>query len=289
MGSSTCSRACCTSRSTTVGMPNCRTPFPPGLGICTPRTGAGPYSPLVSLSLSFSLLARTLIHAFSSVTPMPSTPALPWLAHTLLRASRRLASSATFSISSCFKARVPSSAVGTCSATCPAAPLTASLLLPWPTHPFSSQPKLSCSGSPLLAWRFMPFEVSSSLSLLSFGSGLRGQRFAPATTPSADSPGPVRTPRSAHSHRWQVLEPPGIRLSASRQATPNLPRWLPHKFRASESIAPLPSQSRPRIRFLFIVSVVLPPASFPRVLTPQLPSARGSACSAHRGLQPHTP
>ena len=33
--------ACCTRRSTTVGMPSWRVPFPPGLGICTPLTGWG--------------------------------------------------------------------------------------------------------------------------------------------------------------------------------------------------------------------------------------------------------
>ena len=102
-------------------------------------------------------------------------------------------------------------------------------------------------------------------SSLSFGSGLRGQRFAPATTPSADSRGSIRSLRSARSHCWQTLGPPGIRLSASLQATPNLPRRLPSEYRASESIAPLPSQRRPCIRFLFMMSVVLPPASCPTV------------------------
>jgi len=132
--------------------------------------------------------------------------------------------------------------------------------------------------------------ASSAASIvLSFGSGLRGQRFAPATTPSADSRRSFQTLRSARSHCWQTVGPPGIRLRASLQATPNLPRQFPHKFWASESIAPLPNWSRPSIRFLFIVSVVLPPASIPRRFTPQLPLTRGSACSAHRGLEPHTP
>jgi hypothetical protein len=119
---------------------------------------------------------------------------------------------------------------------------------------------------------------------LSLGSGLRRSKgLAPATTPSADSRRSLRTLRSVRNHCWQTVGPPGIRLSASPQATPNLPPQPPHEFRASESIAPLPGWPRPSIRFWSIVSVVLPPASFPRMFTPQLPLARSSARSAYRG------
>ena len=58
-----------------------------------------------------------------------------------------------------FKARILSSAEVTCPATCPTASPTASLPQPWSACPRPSQPKLSCSGSPLLVWRFVPIEV----------------------------------------------------------------------------------------------------------------------------------
>ena len=73
-GSSTCRIDCCTSRSTTVGMPNCRIPAfgPPGLGICTPRTGLGSYVPSRSDAVSSCRCAAS--QGSSSSTVIPSAP-----------------------------------------------------------------------------------------------------------------------------------------------------------------------------------------------------------------------
>ena len=136
----------------------------------------------------------------------------------------------------------------------------------------------------LLDCRFIPFAFARCPSVRAFIEPRR-----PTTTPSADSQPSFQRLHSACSPApaRRSIGPPGIRLRASPQATPNLPRRSPHEFWASESIAPLPDRSRPSIRFLSIVSVVLPPASFPWVLTPQLPLARSSAHLVYRGLQPH--
>ena len=99
IGCNTCSKACCSSRSITVGMPNCRlSPF--GLGISTRRTGLGVQRPAKSFARIFSPWRRKWDSSCAVV--MPSMPAAPWLRFTAANARRRFSSAATCSIrSSC--------------------------------------------------------------------------------------------------------------------------------------------------------------------------------------------
>jgi hypothetical protein len=90
---------------------------------------------------------------------------------------------------------------------------------------------------------------------------------------------------SASSHRRPAVGHPGIRPHASPPASPNLPPQPPYEFQGSGSIGPLPGWSRPSIRFLSIMAVVLPPASFPRGFAPRLPLACSSSRSAYRELR----
>ncbi len=84
------------SRSITVGMPNCRIPFPPGLGISTLRTGCGWYLPSSSSSLMRLQCSRRQALRTSTVTP--STPAEPLFASTRRSALNMFSRSTTASI-----------------------------------------------------------------------------------------------------------------------------------------------------------------------------------------------
>ena len=68
MGVSCCEIACWMTRSTTVGIPSCRTP-PSGFGISFRRTGCGLYLPLRMLSSSSSLCSLNQRGASSTVIP----------------------------------------------------------------------------------------------------------------------------------------------------------------------------------------------------------------------------
>ncbi len=99
IGVKTCSNACCSSRSITVGMPNSRWP-PCGLGFSTRRTGLGVQRPASSFARIFSPWRAKWDSSCSVV--MPSMPAAPRLRLTAPSARRRFSSAATCSIrSSC--------------------------------------------------------------------------------------------------------------------------------------------------------------------------------------------
>ena len=97
IGCKTCSKACCSSRSITVGMPNSRWP-PCGLGISTRRTGLGVQRPASSFARIFSPWRAKWDSSWSVV--MPSMPAAPWLRLTAASARRKFSSAATCSITS---------------------------------------------------------------------------------------------------------------------------------------------------------------------------------------------
>jgi len=73
--------ACCTILSMTLGIPRFLV-LPPSLGISTLRTGLGRYFPSRICPLRFSSPIAVIWLSSPSV-PIPSTPALPLLAHTL--------------------------------------------------------------------------------------------------------------------------------------------------------------------------------------------------------------
>ena len=88
-------------RSTTVGMPNARTP-PPGFGISARFTGCGRYVP--PSNSSFRRGHASLRYADSSFVVIPSTPGLPLFDRTRFSARRRFAASTTSSMTVCAKA-----------------------------------------------------------------------------------------------------------------------------------------------------------------------------------------
>src|ERR1043165_4066659 len=99
-------------------------------------------------------------------------PALPLLAHTLRRASTRLASSAPLPIRSCSKARVLSSAADTCFTSGRVAPPAASPPAPGPTNAFALQSKVELLRSSAGCLWLHVARVFQFASLLSFGPGL---------------------------------------------------------------------------------------------------------------------
>ena len=83
-------------RSITVGIPNCRTPFPSVFGISTRRTGGGKYFPSRISCLILGHFCHMIISI--SLVVMPSMPGDPLLRTIALRASCWLRQSATLSI-----------------------------------------------------------------------------------------------------------------------------------------------------------------------------------------------
>jgi len=139
--------ACCTNRSTTVGIPNCRSP-PPGFGIALPRTGCGSYLPSSNDASNSSLWA--LIQSYNSSTLISSTPGAPRLAFSRLYARFKFSRSHILSISWLVKARSRFNAVAACSSSHAAGSVPPSPLAPGRSCAVSSPKRGSCRH--VLCW-----------------------------------------------------------------------------------------------------------------------------------------
>src|SRR2546423_1256838 len=213
---STCSTACWTNRSITVGIPSSRLP-PSGFSISTRLTGCALYVPLSNCSrISFQCPIR---YCGSWTTRIPSTPGLPLLALTRLNARFRFSVSHTASI--CRSLPVGGSvAIFATSASVPFVSLGAS--------PFGVYVKASS------IWVFCRFSLMSRCSYYPLHlPSCEGTPFGPSVTlappptlPSADFCATVRAPLGPFSLDSETprrspevssiafdTQPPGLRFA----------------------------------------------------------------------------